>query len=257
MTRGILEVEGLSHAFGGVRAVAGCAFSLDAGRVGALIGPNGAGKSTVVNLLAGALPLQQGRIVFDGGDISRWPMYRIARRGLIRTFQLSREFGGLSVLENMLVPPPDQPGERLRNVLFRPSLGRREDRRHVSKALDVLNTFGLYVLRDQYARNLSGGEKRLLELARAVMAEPKLLVLDEPMAGVNPALVERLCEHILRLRESGITLLLVEHNLRVVDRICDQVIVMAYGRTLAIGQMAELRNDPEVVKAYLGGSVEA
>lgn len=257
MTSGILEVEGLNHAFGGLKAVAGCTFSLDAGRVGALIGPNGAGKSTVVNLLAGALPLQRGRIVFEGGDISGWPMYRIARRGLIRTFQLSREFGGLSVLENMLVPPPRQQGEDLLTALFRPSVGRREDRCHVSKALEVLNTFGLYGLRDQYARNLSGGEKRLLELARAVMAEPKLLVLDEPMAGVNPALVERLCEHILRLRESGITLLLVEHNLRVVDQICDQVIVMAYGRTLAVGQMAELRAHPEVIRAYLGGSAEA
>ena len=252
MTKGMLEVEGLSHAFGGLKAVADCSFGLDAGRVGALIGPNGAGKSTIVNLVAGTLPLQRGRILFEGGDISRWPMYRIARRGLIRTFQLSRELGGLSVLENMLVPPPNQQGERLANVLFRPGVGRDEDRRHVSKALGVLETFGLYHLRDQYSRNLSGGEKRLLELARAVMAEPKLLILDEPMAGINPALMARLCEHILRLRDSGITFLLVEHNLHVVDQICDHVIVMASGRTLATGRMADLREHPEVIRVYLG-----
>ncbi len=254
MSENLLSVENLVHAFGGVKAVNDCSFTVGEGRIAALIGPNGAGKSTVINVVAGALPCQAGHIVFDGTDITGWPSYRIGRRGLIRTFQISREFAGLSVLENMLVPPPRQAGEGLWNTLVRPSLGRRDDVRLAEKALHVLNRFGLYTLRHQYARNLSGGEKRLLELARAVMAEPRLLLLDEPMAGVNPALLERLCGHIIELRDSGITLVLVEHNLGVVEQICDHVIVMDFGRTLAVGVMDELRRNPEVVRAYLTGS---
>ncbi|EQD37464.1 branched-chain amino acid ABC transporter ATP-binding protein, partial [mine drainage metagenome] len=188
---------------------------------------------------------RRGRIHFDGIDISRMQAFKVARLGLLRTYQVSREFGQLTVMENLLVPPPHQRGENLLNALFRPSVGHEQDRVLAARAVEVLETFGLLSLRDEYAANLSGGEKRLLELARAVMAEPKFMLLDEPMAGINPALIARLDGHIRRLRdELGITFLLVEHNLDVVERICDRVVVMAYGRTLAEGQMSELRQNP-------------
>ena len=251
----ILEVEDMYHSFGGLQAVDGCSFTIPRGSLAAVIGPNGAGKSTMVNVVSGALARQRGRVRFDGSEISGWAPHRIALRGLIRTFQISREFGGMTVLENLLVTAPDQRGERLWNALFRPGLGRRQDRELVSRALELLDTFDLFALRNDYARTLSGGQKRLLELARAVMAEPKLLLLDEPMAGVNPALIDRLARHIQRLNAQGITFVLIEHNLEVVERICDHVVVMAVGRTLATGRMADLRRNREVVTAYLGGEL--
>jgi ABC-type branched-subunit amino acid transport system ATPase component len=252
-----LRVEHLSHAFGGFKAVDDCTFEIARGSISALIGPNGAGKSTAVGLIAGALKVQSGRVYFDKHDVTRLPAYKMARRGLLRTYQVSREFPLLTVMENLLVPPPNQRGESLLNALFRPSVGRRQDAALASRAVDVLETYGLLPLRDEYAGNLSGGEKRLLELARAEMADPKFMLLDEPMAGINPALIARLDGHIRRLRDqSGITFLLVEHNLDVVERICDHVVVMASGRTLAEGSMAELRQNPEVVRAYLGGGLD-
>ena len=251
----ILKVDGVSHRFGGLKVVDACSFSLQQGTIGAVIGPNGAGKTTLVNVVAGALRLQSGRVQFVGREIGGWPSHRIARLGLIRTFQISREFGAMTVLENMLVPPQNQAGERLWNVIFRPGVGQAEDRRLLERAIELLRTFELYEVRDEYARNLSGGQKRLLELARAVMADPKLLVLDEPFAGVNPALIDRLARHIGELRAAGITFLLVEHNLEVVERLCDHVVVMAYGQALAAGRMQELRQNPEVVRAYLGGAI--
>lgn len=253
----LLKVDDVSHAFGGLQAVDGCSFEVQRGTISALIGPNGAGKSTLVNVIAGALALQHGSIHFDGHDISGLASFRIANRGLIRTFQISREFGHLSVLENMLVPPPRQVAEGLWNAVLRPHLGAAQDRALVAKAVATLDTFGLYEMRDEYASNLSGGQKRLLELARAVMAEPKLLLLDEPMAGVNPTLIQRIVKHIRELRGSGITFLIVEHNLDVVDQMCDHVVVMALGSTLASGLLSELRQNPAVVDAYLGSSHHA
>ncbi|MGH9073532.1 MAG: ABC transporter ATP-binding protein [Acidimicrobiales bacterium] len=247
--------ENLTKAFGGVQAVDGASFSVPAGRICALIGPNGAGKSTAVNILAGALGADAGRVRLGDADITGWPANRIAAAGLIRTFQLSREFGGLTVLENLMVTPRRQAGESLVNIYFRPGAIRKEERRHLARALDILHTYGLHELRDNRARELSGGQKRLLELARSVMAEPRVLLLDEPMAGINPALIDRIGEHILGLRGEGVTILMVEHNLNVVERICERVIVMAEGRTLAVGRMSELRDNPEVVRAYLGGAL--
>ena len=255
MASTILEVEGVSHAYDEVKVVDACSFSIDEGSISAVIGPNGAGKSTMVSVIAGALRLQHGHIRFAGQEIGGWSSHRIARLGLIRTFQISREFGSMTVLENMVVPPPNQHGENLWNALFRPWIGREEDRRLATRALEVLDAFDLYELRDEYARNLSGGQKRLLELARALMAEPRLLVLDEPFAGVNPSLIDRLAEHVTDLRSRGITFLLVEHNLEVVERLCDRVVVMAFGQALATGRMSELRENPEVVRAYLGGAI--
>jgi ABC-type branched-subunit amino acid transport system ATPase component len=249
----ILEIRGVSHAFGGLRAVDDCTFTVQRGSISALIGPNGAGKTTLVNLVAGALRCRTGTIVFDGRAISGRPSYQIAQRGLIRSFQISRELGHLTVLENLLVVVPNQRGESLFNTFFRPGVGREETRINVERALGVLDTFRLLGHRDEYAKNLSGGQKRLLELARAVMAEPRLLLLDEPMASINPALVAQISHHLRALRDAGITLLMVEHNLGAVEELCDDVVVMAEGRALARGSLAELRSNEAVVRAYLGG----
>jgi branched-chain amino acid transport system ATP-binding protein len=251
----ILEIEDVAHSFGGLKAVDGSTFSIERGGINALIGPNGAGKTTLINIISGALKAAAGRVRFDGIDVTGWPSHRIAAQGLIRTFQISRELAGMTVLENMLVPPPNQAGEGFFNAVLRPGVGHRQDRLLVEKALARLDDFGLYDSRDQYARNLSGGQKRLLELARGVMGEPKLMVLDEPFAGVNPALVEILEGHLQALQESGITFVMVEHNLNVVERICDHVVVMAEGRTLATGRLSELRRNEEVITAYLGGAL--
>jgi len=250
-----LRCTGLVRSFGGVQALRGASFSVAAGQVCALIGPNGAGKSTAVAIMGGALRADQGQVELHDTEITGWPSNRIARAGLIRTYQLSRELGRLTVLENLMVVPYRQAGESLWNVFARPGLVRAEERRHLDRALELLETFGLIRLRDSYASELSGGQKRLLELARSVMAQPRMLILDEPMAGINPALIDKIGEHILALRDQGVTVLMVEHNLGVVERICDHVIVLAEGATLATGLMAELREQPAVVRAYLGGAL--
>ncbi len=254
MARTILEVKDVHIHFGGLKAIDGCSFHVEEGAITALIGPNGAGKSTMVNVISGAYQPNQGSIVFDDAEITMLPNYARAQRGLIRTFQISREFANMTVLENLLVVRLGQSGEKLFNAIFRARKSREETNALVAEANDILNTFGLYRLRNDYAGNLSGGQKRLLELARAVMAKPKLMLLDEPMAGVTPALVERLGEHLVELNRScGMTLLLVEHNLEVVEKICSRVVVMATGKQLAEGTLAELRSNQAVIEAYLGG----
>lgn len=256
-TTAVLSGEDLHKSFGGNRAVNGADLTIAEGSITALIGPNGAGKSTVVNLFSGLMAPDSGRVSLVGQDVTGWPSHRIAQRGLIRTFQLSRELGGLTVLENLLVTPIDQAGESLINIFLRPGAVRRQERANVQRATEILHDYGLYPVRGNWARQLSGGQKRLLELARAVMARPRVLLLDEPMAGVNPVLVDQIGEHILKLKTDGITVLMIEHNLGVVERMCDHVIVMAEGRTLATGRMSELRENTEVVQAYLGGVLDA
>jgi ABC-type branched-subunit amino acid transport system ATPase component len=251
----LLQVKGLIHKFGGVAAVNGCDWSLPEGVIAALIGPNGAGKTTLANVVAGSLPLQTGRVHFRSRDVSGWPQHRMARHGLIRTFQISRGFERLTVMENLLVAAPDQPGESLINAYLRPRLTRRAEQRNLERAADLLNLFELFHLRNEYASDLSGGQKRLLEIARALMAEPKLLLLDEPMAGINPVLIDRICEHLVELHRSGLTLLLIEHNLTVVEGICSSVTVMVEGRVLATGSMTALREHEGVIEAYLGREV--
>jgi ABC-type branched-subunit amino acid transport system ATPase component len=251
-----LRCDGITKAFQGVHAVNGATFEIPDGQITALIGPNGAGKTTVVNILSGAMKCDSGREFIGETEITNWPSHRIARLGLFRTFQLSRELGGLTVLENLLTAPLHQAGESLVNVLLRPGLIAREEREHAERALELLDIYGLYHLRDARARELSGGQKKLLEIARAVMAAPKILLLDEPMAGVNPALIERIGGYILDLKQSGVTVLMIEHNLNVVEQICDYVIVLAEGRTLATGRLSELRENAEVVRAYLGEVID-
>lgn len=251
-----LACRGIQKSFGGVKAVNDAAFSVPKGQITALIGPNGAGKTTVVNILSGAMRCDEGEVTMGDRDITKLPSYKRARLGLIRTFQLSRELGGLTVFENLMVAARVQPGESLLNVYFRPGVVSRGERENAERAAAILAQYGLYELRDSWARELSGGQKRLLEISRAVMAEPTLLLLDEPMAGVNPALIERIGEHIIALKNEGVTVLMVEHNLNVVEMICDHVIVLAEGRTLATGRMSELRANENVVRAYLGGVLD-
>src|ERR1035437_1325802 len=253
----ILRCDGLMKAFGGVNAVNGPTFDVPRNQITALIGPNGAGKTTVVNLLSGAMKIDSGTVHLGLTDITNMERSKIARLGLMRTFQLSRELGGLTVLENLLVPPKVQAGESLFNIFFRPRLLKREERQNLERALEILRTYGLYDLRDNRARELSGGQKKLLEISRGVMASPSLFLLDEPMAGVNPALIERIGGYILDMKAQGVTVLMIEHNLNVVERICDNVIVLAEGRTLATGTMSELRENKEVVTAYLGEIINA
>ncbi|MBW4030690.1 MAG: ABC transporter ATP-binding protein [Acidobacteria bacterium] len=253
----ILSCEGLTKSFGGVNAVNGATFDVPKGKITALIGPNGAGKTTVINILSGAMKSDAGRIKLGSTDITNWERYKIARLGLMRTFQLSRELSGLTVLENLLVAPKVQAGESLFNIFFRPRLLKREERQNIERATEILRTYGLYDLRDNRARELSGGQKKLLEISRGVMASPSLFLLDEPMAGVNPALIERIGGYILDMKAQGVTVLMVEHNLNIVEKICDNVIVLAEGRTLATGRLSELRNNQEVVQAYLGEVINA
>jgi ABC-type branched-subunit amino acid transport system ATPase component len=248
----MLVVDGVSHHFGGIAAIDACQMSVQRGTISALIGPNGAGKSTLLNVISGSLPLQKGQVRLNGHDIGHWAPHRIARRGLIRTFQVARDFEKLTVIENMLVAPQNQPGESPWVAIFRPGLAQAAERKNIEKALELLEMFDLYRLRNDYANQLSGGQKRLLELARAWMTDPLLLLLDEPMAAISPVLINTIGRHLQDMRASGVTILLVEHNLRVVEELCDRVTVMIEGRAVASGSMAELRARSTVIDAYLG-----
>jgi branched-chain amino acid transport system ATP-binding protein len=249
----ILDVRNISKSFGGLRAVDNCSFTVTRGSVTGLIGPNGAGKSTAANLITGFIRASSGQIVFDGKDIAHLPPHRVALRGLTRTFQITRELERMTVTENMMAAPHDQLGEGFWLGLLGLPAVRKQENEYLQRALQLLQDFDLYHLRDEYAGNLSGGQRRLLELARVVMAQPKLLLLDEPFAGINPVLASRLSDYIEQLcAEKGITFLIIEHNLAMVEQLCHTVIVMALGRTIAEGSMAELRQNPAVVEAYLG-----
>jgi ABC-type branched-subunit amino acid transport system ATPase component len=250
----ILEVEDLVRAFGGVRAVDGASFSVPAGQITGLIGPNGAGKSTLLNVIAGTDRPTAGRVRFQGGeDITGLPAHRLARRGIVRTFQLSSEFGRLTVLENLVVAAPHQRGSTFWGALRSKRFWGPEESRLILRAQDLLERFSMAHAADQYAGELSGGQKRLVEIMRALMAEPQVLLLDEPLAGVLPSLARTVEEHLLSLRREGLSMLLVEHELGAVERLTDSVIVMAQGRVLARGTMADMREHKEVVDAYLVG----
>ena len=253
----IFEAEGIVKRFGGIRAVNGATMSVDRGSITALIGPNGAGKTTFFNLITGFYKPDAGSSVFDGHDIYGQPSYRIARRGMVRTFQITKALARMTVLDNMMLAAPDQPGERLVNVIFRPAGSLKREREVREAAMELLEVFSLTKLADNYAGTLSGGQRKLLELARALMTQPRFLLLDEPMAGINPTLGKRLLDHMQRLRtEEGVTFLFVEHDMEVVMSHSDRVVVMAEGRVIAAGAPEEVRSDQAVVDAYLGGAKE-
>jgi ABC-type branched-subunit amino acid transport system ATPase component len=249
----ILEVREVVRAFGGLRAVDDASFDVEAGSITALIGPNGAGKSTLFNVISGFLSAERGRVEFEGRRIDRAQPHRIARRGLVRTFQVPRTLTRMSVLDNVLVAATRHPGERLSGLALRPGDARRRERTARESAAELLTLFRLDGHAGEYAGVLSGGQRKLLDFARVLMAEPRLVLLDEPMAGVNPALGRQLIEHVLRLRtETGMTFLFVEHDLDIVMEASDHVIVMNEGRVIASGGPEEVRGDQRVVDAYLG-----
>ena len=250
----ILEARGLVRAFGGVRAVDGLDIDLAEGGITGLIGPNGAGKSTAFNLITAVIRPQAGTVRLNGEDISKLPSYQRARKGMIRTFQLAREFGRLTVLENLMLAPQLQLGERLGPIFMTPRQVRDADDRVYARAVEVLEISNLAPLRDEYAANLSGGQKKLLELARTLMIDCSVVLLDEPGAGVNPALMNTLREMIQELnRDHGKTFLIVEHDMDLIAALCDPVIVMTEGRNLIEGSFEDIRQDPRVIEAYLGG----
>ncbi|PZS34457.1 MAG: ABC transporter ATP-binding protein [Pseudonocardiales bacterium] len=248
----LLTISALNKSYGGVRAVRNASFSVRVNAITGLIGPNGAGKSTTVDLTSGMQPPDSGTITFDGADVTRLPIDKKARAGIVRTFQHSREFSGLTVLENMLVAPLAQPGSRLLRGVLGGAAVRSREKDLVATALDLLQRFNLARYANSLAGNLSGGQKRLLEVARALMTRPKLLILDEPMSGVNPVLADQLAEQICRIVQDGVTVLLIEHNLQFVERLCPHIIVMAQGAVLAEGDMDSLRDNEQVLSAYLG-----
>jgi len=250
----ILDVDSVVKSFGGIAAVNRCSLTVAEASITGLIGPNGAGKTTLFNIITGFLKPDAGRIYFRGERIDGLPPHRIFHKGLVRTFQIPRELKSMSVIENLMLVPPGQAGEHIWNpLLFSRRVGRQEEE-IFEKALQVLDFVDLLHLRDEYAANLSGGQKKLLELARTLMCDPKMILLDEPGAGVNRTLMRKLVEDIERLRrELGITFFVIEHDMDLVTRLCDRVIVMSEGARLAEGTPDEVRSDERVLEAYLGG----
>jgi ABC-type branched-subunit amino acid transport system ATPase component len=258
----VLQVDDVSREFGGVHAVAGVSFAVRHGTMTGLIGPNGAGKSTLLAMLAGTLPVSSGRVRYLGQDVTGLPAFRRARLGLVRTFQLASEFKRLTVLENLLSAVPYRQGgtggtgnrgDSLRGALAGPRYWRGDEAAALERASALLERFGLTGHANSYAGDLSGGQRRLVEIMRALMTEPTMLLLDEPMAGVHPNLARRIGNELTALVAGGLTVLMVEHELAIMDEFCDPVIAMAEGAVLAMGTMAELRGRAEVVEAYLVG----
>jgi branched-chain amino acid transport system ATP-binding protein len=250
----ILSVRDVRKYFGGIKAVDGISLDVAANRITGLIGPNGAGKTTLFNVISGLHKLDSGEIFFKGERIDGLSLHQTFQKGLCRTFQISRELKLMTVLENLMLVPPDQQGERLWKTWFFPRPVRNQEGEIREKALDALRSVGLFHLKDEYAGNLSGGQKRLLELARAMMAEPELILFDEPGAGVNPSERQTLAERIRQLvSEEGITVFLIGHEMELVMDVCDPIIVMDGGKKLCEGSPEEVSCDPRVLDVYLGG----
>jgi len=249
----LLRTVDLTRDFGGVHAVVDVSIEVRRGTLTGLIGPNGAGKSTLLAMLAGTLPVTSGQVIYAGTDVTRMPAYRRAQLGLVRTFQLASEFKRLTVMENLLAAVPRHRGDTLRGALRGRRYWRGDEEAAIDRARALLDRFGLSGYADTYAGDLSGGQRRLTEIMRALMAEPAMLLLDEPMAGVHPRLAREIGAQLLGLCAEGMTILMVEHELAIMDEFCDPVIVMAEGSVLATGTMAALRARREVVEAYLVG----
>jgi neutral amino acid transport system ATP-binding protein len=256
--RPILEVEGVVRHFGGIAALDGATLDVNQGSVTALIGPNGAGKTTLFNVVSGFYRAERGTIRFGGKRIDRQPPHRIAQRGLVRTFQITKSLARMTVLENVMLAAPEQPGERLWRVFATPTAVRSRELEVRRRAQELLRIVRLDALADDYALTLSGGQRKLLEFARALMANPRMVMLDEPMAGVNPSLGLQLLEHMQTLRRDlGMTFLLIEHDMEVVMAVSERVIVMNEGKVIADGTPKEVRANKQVVEAYLGAHRDA
>lgn len=254
----LLTASGVTKTFGGITAVDGMNLDVSAGSMTALIGPNGAGKSTMFNLLTGVYTPNAGRIVFDGTDITGKRPSDIADLGLVRSFQIARELRRMTVMENVMLAAPDQLGESFARATL-PILRKRvndQEREIRDRAWETLEFFEIDHLAGDYAGTLSGGQRKLLEMARVLMTEPKMVLLDEPLAGVNPTLENKLLDRLHRLKDEGYTFLIVEHDMEVIMNHCDPIIVMHQGRPLIRGDAETVQNDTRVLEAYLGGSVD-
>jgi neutral amino acid transport system ATP-binding protein len=252
MNNSLLQAQGLSKNFGGIRAVNNAHIQVQKGNITGLIGPNGAGKTTLFNLLSNFIRPDNGEILFDGQPIHHLPPHKIARQGCVRTFQVARVLSRLTVLENMLLGVPQQIGENLLQVCFNRQQVRRQEKENQEKALALLDSVGLAAKVDDYAGALSGGQRKLLEMARALMTHPKLILLDEPAAGVNPALIDKICEHIINWNQQGISFLIIEHNMDVIMSLCHHIWVFAEGTNLADGTPQDIQTNSQVLEAYLG-----
>jgi ABC-type branched-subunit amino acid transport system ATPase component len=248
----LLQARGIRKTYGGLEALSGVDLDLARGRITGLIGPNGAGKTTLLNVISGVERATSGQVLLLGEDIGSLPQHRLATRGLVRTFQISRELGQLTVLENLLLARAQQTGEGLVGLFARPKRVRQEEEAAIEVARAALQKVNLWRLADAPAATLSGGQKKLLELSRALMLKPKLVLLDEPAAGVAPAMEEVLVATIRGLADEGVDFLIVEHDLDIVAALCDHVYVMAAGQVLTEGTFAHVVGDARVVEAYLG-----
>ena len=248
----LLEVKGLRRRFGGVTALDGADLTVEPGRITGLIGPNGAGKTTLFNAVTGALKPNGGAVTFDGHDVTGWRPDRLAGVGLSRTFQIARGLAQLTVIENLMLYGKHQPGETFCAAVLRGKATRAREAELRTRAIEVARELNLLQVGDNRAIDLSGGQKKLLELGRALMAEPKLIMLDEPAAGINPTLAKKLGEHILALKARGFTFLIIEHNMGLVAALCDHVVVLVQGKRFTEGRFADLRADHRVQEAYMG-----
>ena len=249
----ILQVNNLSKFFGGLAAVSNCSLKIKKGSITGIIGPNGSGKTTLFNLIAGNLKSSKGNVIFNQENITDVPSYELFSKGLLRTFQIAHEFTNLSVVENLMMVPGNQSGEKLMTALLSPKLVRSEELKIKEKANEVIDFLNLKHLSNELAGNLSGGQKKLLELGRTMMVDAKLVLLDEVGAGVNRTLLKDLGSAILRLnKEKGYTFCMIEHDMEFIGRLCDPVIVMAEGSVLFEGTIDEAKKDERVIESYLG-----
>jgi branched-chain amino acid transport system ATP-binding protein len=249
----ILQVNNLSKYFGGLAAVSDCSLKVKKGSITGIIGPNGSGKTTLFNLIAGNLKPNKGSVYFDNEDITGIPSYELFSKGILRTFQIAHEFTNLTVLENLMMVPGGQSGELLVNALFKPRLVNEEEKKIKQKALEVIKFLNLTHLEKELAGNLSGGQKKLLELGRTMMVDAKIVLLDEVGAGVNRTLLKDIGSAILRLnKEKGYTFFMIEHDMDFISRLCDPVIVLAEGSVLFEGTSNEVKKNERVIESYLG-----
>jgi len=250
----MIIVDNIIKRFGGIRAVDGCSLQVAKGSITGLIGPNGAGKSTLFNIIAGSFGPDQGSVKLDGTDVTGWSAHRLFAQGLARTFQIAHEFGRMTVLENLMAVPSGQSGENVISAWLRWSKVRAEERAVRERAEEVLTQLRIDHVKHELASNLSGGQKKLVELARTMMWQPKVVLLDEIGAGVNRTLLAEIAGEIERLnRDFGYTFFVIEHDMDLIARLCSPVIVMAEGKVLTQGSMADIRADAQVIEAYLGG----
>ncbi|TGG95353.1 ABC transporter ATP-binding protein [Natronospirillum operosum] len=254
----IIEVRNIHKAFGGLKVINDCSIKVEEGSVTGMIGPNGAGKSTLFNIIAGNLPEDSGTVLLDGEDITHDTPDQLFHKGLLRTFQIAHEFSHMTAMENLMMVPPHQPGESLFNAWLKPSLVRDRETEVRQRALEVLAFINLSHVKNELAGNLSGGQKKLLELGRTMMTDARVVLLDEIAAGVNRTLLGDLMGNIERLnREMGYTFLVIEHDMDMIGRLCDPVIVLAQGQVMVEGHIDEIRNNQQVIEAYFGSAETA